>query len=707
MALTKPSFAQINTTESGLTDPLTVFNKKGTSADQDVGFILNRDGGATANVAILWDETNDRFALVTTTDSGATDANINIASYSDLKVGTISATNVTNDTISFTGGNITGVDTLRIDQDGSGLRMTNVGAFDNDGSDNFRIFATNDLKLAANGENGTAITIDATNQDVAVTNDLTVAGRATVTGNVDAGNVTATYFTGDGSGLTNVGSTAIPENLNATGNILASGAVFNTLTVNGDADFTGTVTAGQFNTAGNILASGGVINTLAVNTTLNAVSINATGLINTIGNVSAVVLNGGELGVTGTSTLQNVNSSGYVNTTGNVSASVGNFGTVNVNNSIDLNGNVDIGDNNFIRIGDGPDLLIYHDGSDTYFDDVGVGSIFLRSGTTYVQNAAGTKTSIATNSGAGQSIYYNNSLKFETTNTGVQITGEASATGNITAGNLVTTGTVTLDRLALMSSQTTVSPLQLTASSLNDGVGALRIDGSQADIFLNPATATHTTVTFAVNDDQKLAFGMDNNTDFYITRRTGGAWYDDTLVIDRDSGEVNLGYGLTVAGDILNGQSDGVGNIGSSSVGFNTVHATATSAQYADLAERYTADQDYEAGTVMIFTDTNSDYEVTESTRSHDRSVAGVISTNPAYLMNSTTEGVALALQGRVPCKVLGPIQRGELVVTSNTPGTAQRLDDSSYLPGVVIGKALGTIEDDSVQTIEVVVGRL
>ena len=125
------------------------------------------------------------------------------------------------------------------------------------------------------------------------------------------------------------------------------------------------------------------------------------------------------------------------------------------------------------------------------------------------------------------------------------------------------------------------------------------------------------------------------------------------------------------------------------------------------MAERYTADQDYEAGTVVVFSDKDSEFELTESTTSHDRTVAGVISTNPAYLMNSTTEGVALALQGRVPCKVLGPIQRGDLVVTSNTPGTAQRLDDSSYLPGVVIGKALGTIEDDSVQTIEVVVGRL
>lgn len=655
MALTKPSFAQINTTESGLTDPLTVFNKKGTSADQDVGFILNRDGGATANVAILWDETNDRFALVTTTDSGATDANINIASYSDLKVGTISATNVTNDTISFTGGNITGVDTLRIDQDGGGLRMTNVGAFDNDGSDNFRIFATNDLKLAANGENGTAITIDATNQDVAVTNDLTVAGGATVTGNVDAGNVTATYFTGDGSGLTNVGGTAIPENLNATGNILASGAVFNTLTVNGDADFTGTVTAGQFNTAGNILASGGVINTLAVNTTLNAVSINATGLINTIGNVSAVVLRGGELGVTGTSTLQNVNSSGYVNTTGNVSASVGNFGTVNatgnilaqgivisdvsINNSVDLNGNIDLGDNNYINIGDGPDLSIYHDGTDTYFDDVGTGSIFLRSGTTYVQNATGTKTSIATNSGAGQSIYHNNSLKLVTTATGIGVTGEVDASGAISGTTGTFSGTVD------------------AADYTGDGSA---LTGIQA-----------TTVTATANNT--------NSETVYLTFVDGAT---GSQGIETDT---NLTY---------NPNS-------------NVLQTTASSAQYADLAERYTADQDYEAGTVVVFSDKDSDYELTESIRSHDRAVAGVISTNPAYLMNSTTEGVALALQGRVPCKVLGPIQRGDLVVTSNTPGTAQRLDDSSYLPGVVIGKALGTIEDDSIQTIEVVVGRL
>jgi len=157
MALTRPTLNQINTTITALNDPLTVINKSATSANQDVGFVFNRDGGSTANVAVIWDETNDQFALVTTSSSGATNANVTISDYADVRVGSAFVDDV-----------------LRIAQNASGLRMTNVGAFDNDGSDNFRIFSTNDLILAANGESGTAITIDATNQDVTITNDLRV-----------------------------------------------------------------------------------------------------------------------------------------------------------------------------------------------------------------------------------------------------------------------------------------------------------------------------------------------------------------------------------------------------------------------------------------------------------------------------------------------------------------------------------------------------
>ena len=112
-----------------------------------------------------------------------------------------------------------------------------------------------------------------------------------------------------------------------------------------------------------------------------------------------------------------------------------------------------------------------------------------------------------------------------------------------TISNPTLTGTYTFT-----SDATSTPAMTLTANSINDGVGALRINGSQADIYLNPSTATHTTITFAVNDDQRLAFGMDNNSDFYITRRTSSTWYDDTFVLDRDTGLLSLGYGATVAG---------------------------------------------------------------------------------------------------------------------------------------------------------------
>lgn len=131
---------------------------------------------------------------------------------------------------------------------------------------------------------------------------------------------------------------------------------------------------------------------------------------------------------------------------------------------------------------------------------------------------------------------------------------------------------------------------------------------------------------------------------------------------------------------------------------------TATNARYADLAENYSSDKKYVPGTVVVF---GGNEEITISTFSHDTAVAGVISTNPAHLMNSELDGLPVALQGRVPCRVQGPINKGELVVTSGIAGVAQRLDRAQYLPGCVIGKALEYITEDRIVTIEVVVGRI
>jgi hypothetical protein len=121
----------------------------------------------------------------------------------------------------------------------------------------------------------------------------------------------------------------------------------------------------------------------------------------------------------------------------------------------------------------------------------------------------------------------------------------------------------------------------------------------------------------------------------------------------------------------------------------------------------YTTDAEYPPGTVLIFGGTQ---EVTISTVTHDHRVAGVVSTNPAHIMNSGLQGeftVAVALTGRVPVSVIGNISAGDRVVTSNRAGVAEALDMARYQPGVIIGKALQSYSGNGIGVIEVVVGRL
>jgi hypothetical protein len=161
--------------------------------------------------------------------------------------------------------------------------------------------------------------------------------------------------------------------------------------------------------------------------------------------------------------------------------------------------------------------------------------------------------------------------------------------------------------------------------------------------------------------------------------------------------------GNVSAGNILNTNSNGVGNIGNSTTYFNTVFAKATSAQYADIAEMYVADAYYEPGTVLSFGGT---HEVTGSTVACDARIAGVVSTNPSYLMNSTLSGdhvAAVALMGRVATFVQGPVVKGDMMVSA---GNGMAMSCSAPQMGTVIGKALEDFSG-SVGKIELVVGRL
>ena len=128
---------------------------------------------------------------------------------------------------------------------------------------------------------------------------------------------------------------------------------------------------------------------------------------------------------------------------------------------------------------------------------------------------------------------------------------------------------------------------------------------------------------------------------------------------------------------------------------------TATAARYADLAEKYESDAEYEAGTVLVF---GGDAEVTACEEELDHRVAGVVSTDPAYMMNADAEGQYVALTGRVPCKVVGPVAKGDLMVASSVKGHAKA--DNNAGPGRIIGKAIGEI-DSGEGVIEVLVNMM
>jgi hypothetical protein len=158
---------------------------------------------------------------------------------------------------------------------------------------------------------------------------------------------------------------------------------------------------------------------------------------------------------------------------------------------------------------------------------------------------------------------------------------------------------------------------------------------------------------------------------------------------------------VTVSGGILP-SATGTIDIGSSGVAFRNVYGTAIKAQYADLAENYIADDAYAAGTLVVF---GGQEEITVSSVSHDTRVAGVVSTDPAYLMNSKAAGLPVALTGRVPCLVQGPVAKGDCLVNVAV-GVAGRLDETKYKPGCIIGKSLADITADSIQLVEIAVGR-
>jgi hypothetical protein len=305
--------------------------------------------------------------------------------------------------------------------------------------------------------------------------------------------------------------------------------------------------------------------------------------------------------------------------------------------------------------------------------------------------------------------------------TGIFTTGLSSVTGNITGGNISATNhtgttvsvTGVVTGASVVGGVMTGSSLSVTGAVTGASVVGGVMTGSSLSVSgnitggnvlggANVNATTHTGGTVSVTGavtaggDLSLVGNIVDTGPLSIITSSNG----NISLLPNGTGNVNIGANIMpTANAIAN-----IGGVGSS---FNTIFAKATLAQYADLAEMYCADSEYTPGTVLDF---GGSEEVTTTSQSHSTQVAGIVSTNPSYLMNSAlacTNAVEVALVGRVPCRVVGTIAKGDRLVASSTPGVATRLDMSQYQPGCIIGKALEAYNSEIVGTIEVAVGRI
>ena len=277
-----------------------------------------------------------------------------------------------------------------------------------------------------------------------------------------------------------------------------------------------------------------------------------------------------------------------------------------------------------------------------------------------------------------------------TTLAGVTSIG-ASGVTTTAAGNFTITGSLTVNGTTTTINNTTYETTEYVTTINATNVNAATIGNSGAVLYgtLNSSSASQPNITTLAGVTSIGASGS--------TTLTG------TLQTAAQTNVTSLGTltGLTT-GTILPSGNLTV-NLGSTTAWFNNIYGTAVHALYADLAENYQADRFYMPGTVVQF---GGAAEVTIAEADTTR-VAGVISTNPATLMNAALNGanvVAVALTGRVPCMVIGPVAKGDIMVSA---GFGYARVNNTPAPGQAIGKALEDFVSQAKGVIEVVVGKI
>jgi filamentous hemagglutinin len=565
-------------------------------------------------------------------------------------------------------GNITGSFFLGNGRALTGIDTTGVSS----GTSNIKIVAANANATVNIGGTSNVVVFSSTGQ--------ITTGFVSATGNVIAGNLTTAAQVSATGNVTggNINTAGV---ISATGNItggnILGGANVNATTHTGTtASLSGNVTGGNIITGGAVSATG------AISATANVIGGNI---------ITTGVINAGSAGVSASGNIVggNINTAGIISSTGNSVHGIANVLSGNAiitslvqGATLSATGNVVGGNLNAVGLSLSGNVISGLSMTTAITTTANItGGYFLGNGSqltgidaTSIQN--GTSNVRVVSSGGNVTVGVGG-----TANVAVFTTGGMSATGNITGGNVISGG---------------------------------------ARVYKYTASAS--APSNAVAGDEWYATATDKLYK-YINDGTTNQWVDQsfptsisTLAIN---GNLSVGGTLTAANitfsggafsvnSLLNSGANGVGNIGNSTTRFNTVFATtfsgvSTTANYADLAENYQADDVYAPGTVVVFGGAN---EITVSDIDHDTRIAGVVSTNPAYLMNSEqANGTPVALAGRVPCLVQGPVRKGDRLVNVAS-GIAGKFNPAKAELGCVVGKSLQDLPHDHVELIEIAVGR-
>ena len=264
--------------------------------------------------------------------------------------------------------------------------------------------------------------------------------------------------------------------------------------------------------------------------------------------------------------------------------------------------------------------------------------------------------------------------------------GDGSFAYNSSTGTFTYTGPSASEVRAHISAGTGIS---ITDGEISSNDGAIVHDSLSG--FVSNEHVDHSGVTLTAGS------GLTGGGDI-TTSRSFNVGQGSYIVVNAND--------VAVDATTTNTASKVVARDGSGNFAANVITATATQAQYADLAENYLGDADYEPGTVLIL---GGSAEVTQSDKKNTPAIAGVVTTNPAHLMNEGLEGdhvVAVALRGRIPCKVKGPVRKGDVLIASDTPGHAEAAPFKGYqTPAVcVIGKAISEHLQISEGVVEILV---